>query len=148
MNWAADFFQNLEKFQDSFETFVQKNGGPCNDPIKIAILDTGVDKGSVGIDFDGKHMRDEWCFSFVGSHKDVHDTNGHGTHCASLLRKVAPNANIYVLKVFSTEEFDIQEAQNISKVLPTRVTYWLIQGSEHGPMADLHNHPPGNVYEY
>lgn len=106
----------MEDFHKSFNRFVDEHGQPPDKPIRIAILDTGIDKHHVGIDFDGVHMKDEWCCSFVDGSHNFHDEDGHGTHCASLLRKIAPDAEIYILKVFSRNEFDLKEARNISKV--------------------------------
>lgn len=70
--------------------------------VKIAILDTGIDlrhdafkdqlpglpKGRV------KKVSD-----FVEAGGQGADVHGHGTHCAALLRKVAPEADIYVARV-------------------------------------------------
>lgn len=106
----------MEDFHKSFNRYVNEYGHPPDEPIRIAILDTGIDKQHVGVDFDGVHMKDEWCCSFVDGAQNFHDEDGHGTHCASLLRKIAPDAEIYILKVFSRNEFDLKQARNISKV--------------------------------
>lgn len=84
--------------------------------VRIAILDTGLNKhhpqvksilektqserriknckswvpgvaGSVDTDKNGMLLSDE-------------DTDGHGTHCAMVAHKVAPNADIYVARIF------------------------------------------------
>lgn len=116
MHRAETFFGYMNQFHKSFKCYVNEHGEPPNQPIRIAILDTGVNKHHVGINFDGKHMKDEWCTSFVGDCNSFHDVDGHGTDCASLLQTIAPDAEIYVLKVFSHNEFDLKQARNISKV--------------------------------
>ncbi|OHF02880.1 hypothetical protein CORC01_01638 [Colletotrichum orchidophilum] len=113
---AEEFFSHLTSFRNSFESCLEKSDDPTARKIRIAILDTGINKSSVGIDFDGIHMKVEWCTSFVGDPDETHDYDGHGTHCASLLRKAAPDAEIYVAKVFSRNEFDLKQAGKISEV--------------------------------
>lgn len=67
--------------------------------VKIAILDTGIDlrhdtfKGQFA---NGRIKKVEDFVQIGGTGTDVH---GHGTHCAALLRKVAPEADIYVARV-------------------------------------------------
>ncbi|KAL1873557.1 hypothetical protein Daus18300_003922 [Diaporthe australafricana] len=123
-DWAKGFFTNLEDFHDSFSSFVKRNEDSSKPPIRVAIIDTGIDKNHVEIIFDGKHIKDEWCFSYVGSASDFHDYNGHGTHCTSLVQKVAPDAEIYVLKVFSGNEFNLEEAGNIPKAIRHATEVW------------------------
>ncbi|KLU89426.1 hypothetical protein MAPG_08397 [Magnaporthiopsis poae ATCC 64411] len=132
---AERFFADLEAFRAAFESYVDDDVNSITPPrpVRIAILDTGIDKDNVEIDFDGEHMKDDWCVNFVGGPLNpsgapdpfaFHDHDGHGTHCASLLRKVAPDAEIYVAKVFGKNEFDLTQARNISKAIKHSVQTW------------------------
>ena len=88
-------------------------------PIRIAILDTGIDKSSGSIlgAFAMKRLQKQYCQSWVGDDPtNVHDTHGHGTNTAGLLLEVAPHAEIYVAKVFSGSSFGVEEAKNVAKV--------------------------------
>lgn len=67
--------------------------------VKIAILDTGIDLRHDAFNGqfpDGRVKKVEDFVQAGGTGADVH---GHGTHCAALLRKVAPEADIYVARV-------------------------------------------------
>lgn len=72
--------------------------------IKVAILDTGIQ-----LPEEAEEVYEEqilccksWLKAEKGSDllKGDRDLDGHGTHCASLLLKVAPNVDIYVARVF------------------------------------------------
>ncbi len=67
--------------------------------VKIAILDTGIDLRHDAFKDQYPNGRVKKVEDFVrigGTGADVH---GHGTHCAALLRKVAPEADIYIARV-------------------------------------------------
>lgn len=63
-------------------------------------------------------MKKEWCYSWIDDTSDVRDDDDqlHGTNCAYLLHKAAPEADIYVGKLFRQNSFKHDEAQNVSKV--------------------------------
>ncbi|OAA69771.1 Peptidase S8/S53, subtilisin/kexin/sedolisin [Cordyceps fumosorosea ARSEF 2679] len=106
-NLTEDFHKSDEWFQE-LEEKLQK---PLADfqrgkfkRVKIAILDTGIhlchddfkedeEKGTGNIfvkDFLPRASR---------TIPEANDEDGHGTHCAGLLRRVAPAADIYVAKI-------------------------------------------------
>lgn len=68
-------------------------------PVQIAVLDTGVDtkhhfvKGAIR---GGRILSP--C-SFVKNDTSIEDTSGHGTHIATLLLEVAPDAEIHIARV-------------------------------------------------
>ncbi|KUJ11431.1 subtilisin-like protein, partial [Mollisia scopiformis] len=76
--------------------------------VKIAILDTGIDIGHpyFAADQAGKpsERRIKSCEDFLDPKGAAQDVCGHGTHCVGLLRKVAPEADIYVARV--AKDFD------------------------------------------
>jgi hypothetical protein len=70
-------------------------------PVKIAVLDTGIDMQHNYIKGCKKANRIKGVKSFVNDDKRIDDICGHGTHVAALLLKVAPECQIYVAKVAS-----------------------------------------------
>jgi subtilisin family serine protease len=75
--------------------------------IKIAILDTGIQlPAEANVVYEEQiKCHKSWLRGEPGntgdeSGKGDRDLDGHGTHCASLLLKVCPNAAIYVARVF------------------------------------------------
>lgn len=66
--------------------------------IKIAILDTGIDGRNVAFaePMSRGLIKVE---DFVDRGGDGLDVHGHGTHCAALLCRIAPEAMIYVARV-------------------------------------------------
>ena len=77
-----------------------------NDKIRIAILDTGIDLGHPYFDekirTGSTQTRRESineCKSFLLGKRGDEDAHGHGTHAASLLLRLAPNAKVYVARV-------------------------------------------------
>ncbi|KAE8443372.1 hypothetical protein EG329_001930 [Mollisiaceae sp. DMI_Dod_QoI] len=71
--------------------------------VKIAILDTGIDIGHpcFAVDQAGERSsrRIKNREDFLDPRGNAHDVCGHGTHCVGLLRKVAPEADIYIARV-------------------------------------------------
>lgn len=68
-------------------------------PVKIAVLDTGVDTTHIFIKAAMKSGRIQSLKNFVKDDPTCEDSFGHGTHVAALLLKVAPDAQLHVLKV-------------------------------------------------
>lgn len=76
--------------------------------IKVAILDSGIDAG---------HKTFKSCIhsrkSFVpGAHVFI-DSNGHETHIAGLIQKVAPNAKLLIGRIFDGSSFNQQHAAEV-----------------------------------
>jgi len=73
--------------------------------VKIAILDTGLNKHHPKVDELLKQPKRELriktkeCKSWVDGPWDE-DSDGHGTACAMIAHKVAPNADIYIARIF------------------------------------------------
>jgi hypothetical protein len=114
----------LENFHESYSRFVAnrvtESGIESPPRIRIAVLDTGIDFGHSGIQEakEKGRVREEWCRSWVGPENDAKDEDDglHGTNCAYILHKAAPEAEIYIEKVFGSTSFRPYEAQNIAKV--------------------------------
>ncbi|KAF3942027.1 hypothetical protein ABW19_dt0200610 [Dactylella cylindrospora] len=65
------------------------------EPIKVAIVDTGIDCGNEKLSENIIKRK-----AFPPSMHDFLDLQGHGTHVAGLVLKVAPNAQILCARVF------------------------------------------------
>jgi subtilisin family serine protease len=68
-------------------------------PVRIAVLDTGVDLAHRFIQGAKKHNRIKLIESFVEGVKGTQDLHGHGTHIAALLLEIAPDAQLYIAKI-------------------------------------------------
>lgn len=67
--------------------------------IRIAVLDTGYDDEAVFFQLPTRRRRVRQWKDFHGDSEDPVDGNGHGTHTAALIMKVAPTADIYIARV-------------------------------------------------
>lgn len=92
--WAA------QKIQLSLAHQVNRGTGP-NGPIKVAVLDTGVDTNHAAL---AGHLLPGW--DFVDNDPDPSEAGdkqtgpyGHGTHVAGLIALVAPEAKIIPIRV-------------------------------------------------
>lgn len=66
--------------------------------IKIAILDTGIDKNHPDIAARWSERIKGWR-SWIRPDDASEDVSGHGTHAASLLMTAAPEADLYVARI-------------------------------------------------
>ena len=92
--------------------------------IRITILDTGIDHSHPSIKAlksSASPVRVE-CKSFVGGHADdrsdesTKDIDGHGTHIAVLVSKIAPCADLYIAKI--SEKKVVPLENRIAEVRP------------------------------
>jgi hypothetical protein len=120
---AKDFYDMLKIFQDACTAREEQLEAsnklrPMARRVRIAILDTGITRAHKGIDagFDTKRLAKERCYSWVGESTNVDDYDGHGTNVAALVLQIAPEADIYIAKVFSGAEVPIDETDNVAKV--------------------------------
>jgi Subtilase family len=98
------FSINLKETQTLLEGFPALNSGSGLRP-RIAILDTGLNTEHPEVKKlkvkPGKEqrLRGFWAPPSTRWRADQ-DEDGHGTHCAMVAHKVAPNADIYIARVF------------------------------------------------
>lgn len=86
------------------------------EPVKIAILDTGVDLSDLSI---GEYLRQKRIVDykgFAGDAADVQDNNGHGTHVAKILIKNAPAADFYIAKVSNNTKVPVKQLAQVAEV--------------------------------
>ena len=67
-------------------------------------MDSGLDASHPDFSMDvfGSHNCRDW----TGSTSGTHDAVGHGTHVAGLVRRVAPEAELYIAKAFDSFDGD------------------------------------------
>lgn len=90
------------EYHKVYDKFIRKSPSALEiTPIKIAILDTGVD-GDHPI-FDAyRELKGKRNF-YDASRKKTPDRHGHGTFAASLNLDYAPDAGLYVIKIADME---------------------------------------------
>lgn len=88
--------------------------------VRIAILDTGVELSDEQKDIYAKDeaMRyKSWINEDESEIVNGRDEVGHGTHLATLLARVAPNATIHVARVFKNRKVNMcTEPKNVARV--------------------------------
>lgn len=77
----------------------RKDPDEAHPRVKIAVLDTGLDLSHPDIWKEYQNGRIK-CYDFVENSASMKDLDGHGTHCTSVVMKFAPNAEVYVGRVF------------------------------------------------
>ena len=115
--------QTAEKFLSKLEILQRVLGNTSKQPIKVAILDTGIDLP------DGmpKWMRKPRykAYSWIGvppdndqcqypPRNDENDPDGHGTHMASIVLDIARNCQLYVVQVAGARSEACGEKTNVA----------------------------------
>ncbi|KAF4974768.1 hypothetical protein FZEAL_8365 [Fusarium zealandicum] len=68
-------------------------------PVKICVIDTGIDLRNPFVESANYCGRLKGLRSWKGNPTDVTDQHGHGTHIAELIFRFAPEAELYVAKI-------------------------------------------------
>ena len=84
--------------------------------VRIAILDTGYDAESLFFQARARALRISMWKDLVGGQSEAIDSDGHGTHVLSLGMKIAPGADVCVVRVASSTEDLAQSATHIANV--------------------------------
>lgn len=71
---------------------------PPSRPVKIAILDTGIDRDHYVFEAREENIKAKLNF-YDSSQRYIPDLNGHGTFTASLILDYAPDADLYIAKI-------------------------------------------------
>lgn len=88
-------------------------GEPLINPVKIAILDTGIDRNHDLIEAREENIKGKHNL-YDAPRKTVRDDNGHGTFAASLILDYARDAELYVIKITGTNT--ISDAHVVAQV--------------------------------
>ena len=133
--WAKEWFTKLSRVHDCVGESRNEDAR-----IRIAILDSGVDKmhdemarnltrpESCTIDerslIPGMTARPikDWR-GFPKSLDPLQDRVGHGTHCASVVLRTAPYADIYIARIFD-DHMEMSEYDDVVKVTPSLISLY------------------------
>jgi hypothetical protein len=109
---ALRWFQNFD--EDIIQKRLPKRAASKDNRIKIAVLDTGIDLKNVWISQRAGRIQ---CWP---ARADCEDKDGHGTHVAHLLLRLAPHAHLRISKVSKTrllKDADIKQIADVSRNL-------------------------------
>ncbi|KAL4964647.1 S8/S53 family peptidase [Aspergillus stella-maris] len=122
-----------EKWMDNLLSSIYPYVDPDSDPVepvRIAILDSGLDPGNPFLveDQQRANPRIKEARSFVHGTEPDHtqDEIGHGTHALGLLLKVSPGAEIYVARIARRETLDPNTYDDIAKAINHAVEQWKV----------------------
>ncbi|RSL42810.1 hypothetical protein CEP54_015346 [Fusarium duplospermum] len=92
-------------------------------PIKVAIIDSGVDPDDGWIRARSSQIagKRNWA---GGQVDDCADICGHGTHITRLILKVAPAAEVYIAKVSEKKKFNPKVAGRVAQAIEWAVGVW------------------------
>jgi subtilisin family serine protease len=98
-SWADQWFQDLRQVQRAIE----KNRPTNDDPVKVAILDTGVNFHHCEIKnaIERSVIAANRCKGFPNdpNYDPQVDKHGHGTQVASVLLQTSPDISLYIARV-------------------------------------------------
>ncbi|ATY59539.1 Peptidase S8 subtilisin kexin sedolisin [Cordyceps militaris] len=119
---AEDFMHRMHMFTNAY---VKVRRNPLRRPlsknrerkIRIAIIDSGVCSRDEYIRENRRNGRIKGQRNFSDSNvDDLEDFHGHGTTVAKILLEVAPETEVYIAKVTSSQSLSDQELGNIYEV--------------------------------
>ncbi|KAM0227188.1 hypothetical protein ACHAPO_011725 [Fusarium lateritium] len=110
-------------------------------PVKIAILDTGIERGHALVEPREESLKGKKNF-YNPLQTDVADRHGHGTFTASLIMDYAPDAELYIAKI-ADKENTRPDASIVANAILHAVDEWqvdIISMSFGWPSSDFDGH--------
>ena len=104
--WHNDALARIEQLRNSSASNAQR--------VKVAFLDSGIQLSQDNLDIYNVEPSIKYK-SWVDEATDWRDEAGHGTHLATLFRKISPNAIVHVGRVFRKNP-SAKSADTIAKV--------------------------------
>ena len=98
--WADEWFDDLNRI---VHPVINKNRKDRQKPVRVAILDTGVDVEHSEFENAVRAKKIRACRGFPASLEPLSDRNGHGTHITSVFMRTAPNAVLYIARIADDE---------------------------------------------
>ncbi|TQN69465.1 Subtilisin DY [Colletotrichum shisoi] len=131
------------RYKDVYEKYIESSPSSTttSNPVKIAILDTGIEGDHPVFDAYGD-FKDKYNYYNESHKRRVPDGNGHGTFVASLIREYAPDADLYVIKIAGRDN-ERPDAQVVRKAIDHAVDEWqvdIISMSSGWPSSDFDGH--------
>lgn len=96
IRWRSEYERVYDK---CIRTYLSN---PPPRPVKIAILDTGIDRDHDAFEAREENIKAKLNF-YNNSQRSIPDLNGHGTFTASLILDYAPDAELYIAKIADKE---------------------------------------------
>ena len=129
-NWFVKYLSRCHTLLDMYPLLKSAPGKR----VRIAVIDTGLNRHHPEVAdllaSDEEEQRIKACESWLpdssrgGFLPGDEDEAGHGTHCAMVTHKVAPNADIFVARVFKNEDNVV--GTYVTDVSSTRSVYFRV----------------------
>lgn len=87
-------------------------------PVKIAILDTGIDLTHPDMEARIENIKGKYNLLNDKFKHAVHDRNGHGTFTAGLILDFAPDAELYIARIADSKPSSPQIIAKVSDCCP------------------------------
>ncbi|KAH6958131.1 hypothetical protein DER45DRAFT_521176 [Fusarium avenaceum] len=114
-----------QDYVNVYEKFVGKHlSKSTSEPVKIAILDTGIERGHALVEPREDSLKGKRNF-YNPLQTNVADTHGHGTFTASLIMDYAPDADLYIAKI-ADKENTRPDASIIANAILHAVDEWQV----------------------
>ncbi|KAF2973268.1 hypothetical protein GQX73_g289 [Xylaria multiplex] len=112
------------KYQEVYDKYIPAQLGTCCPvPVKIAILDTGLDLTHPDVEARTKNIKGKYNWLQEKFRQSVHDRNGHGTFTANLILDYAPDAELYVAKIAENKP---SSPKTVAEAINYAVSEWKV----------------------
>lgn len=111
---AKEWLSRMQKLSGLLAT----SPGRSSTRARIAILDTGCDDDSTFFHLPSHGSRLKGWKDYVGGSEERVDQHGHGTHLASLIMRIAIDADVYIARVAADATQLSTTSENVAKVKP------------------------------
>ncbi|KAK5655304.1 hypothetical protein OQA88_5871 [Cercophora sp. LCS_1] len=101
LNTCTKVDKMIDFYRLCYDNAIQYEDDTSLPRIKVAVLDTGVDKSTPSIRANSERIKEikSWLPPRDGREPDGTDTCGHGTHVTGLLLTMAPDCDVYVAQI-------------------------------------------------
>ncbi|KAI0875182.1 pfs domain-containing protein [Hypoxylon argillaceum] len=117
LHWKA-------RYQEVYENYIAEElGSCCSAPVKIAILDTGIDLTHPDVEARIENIKARYNWLQAKFRHAVHDRNGHGTFTAGLILDYAPDAELYIAKIADNKP---SSPKTVAEAIDYAVNKWKV----------------------